>query len=363
MTSTTCWARLTGFASLVADASADRPEVRADAEQIVAAARRASRLTRELLIFSRREPAQPELIDLNAVIAGAHALLVLSVGRRVELRFELAAGVPAVLADRGQVEQVLLNLAVNARDAMPGGGALTVATGQADLGRGDPGAPSELSPGCYVELTVGDTGCGMSAEVAHHAFEPFFTTKPLGEGSGLGLATAYVIVTQAGGTISMDSEQGVGTVIHVFLPAAAAPVPAPGGGPEAAAPAGGSGERVLVVDDEPAMLAVTARILRGNGYQVLEAGSCREALALIPSGEFDLLLTDAVMPEMSGPELAERALRIKPGLRVLHMSGSTQGVLSPERVASGEMALIAKPFTTRALLEKVRAVLGAAQAA
>jgi PAS domain S-box-containing protein len=353
---------ITGFAGLVADASADRPEVRADAEQILTVARRAARLTRELLIFSRREPAQPELIDLNAVIVGVDDLLAISLGGRVELRFELAAEVPEVLADRGQMEQALLNLAVNARDAMPGGGTLTLATGQADLGRGHPGARPGLSPGCYAELTVSDTGCGMSAEVAQRAFEPFFTTKPLGEGAGLGLATAFGIVTQAGGTISIDSEEGTGTVFHVYLPAASTPRQAQAGGPEDAAPAGGNGERVLVVDDEPALLTVTARILRSNGYQVLEADSCGEALALISAHEFELLLTDAVMPGMSGPELAERALGIRPGLRVLHMSGSTQGVLNSELVASGEIAFIAKPFTARALLEKARAVLGPARA-
>ncbi len=290
---------ITGFAGLVADASADRPEVRADAEQILAVARRAARLTRELLIFSRREPVQPELIDLNAVVAGAHDLLAISVGGRVELRFELAAEVPAVLADRGQVEQALLNLAVNARDAMPGGGTLTLATGRADLGTGHPGARPRLSPGCYAELTVSDTGRGMSTEVANRAFEPFFTTKPLGEGAGLGLASAYGIVTQAGGTISIESEEGMGTVFHVYLPAADMPLPAPAGRPGAAAPAGGHGERVLVVDDEPAMLAVTTRILRRSGYQVLEAGTCGEALALLSAHEFELLLTDAVMPELS----------------------------------------------------------------
>ena len=264
-----------------------------------------------------------------------------------------------MLADRGQVEQALLNLAVNARDAMPGGGTLTLATRQADLGS-DPRLG--LSSGSYAELTVSDTGCGMSAEVVRHAFEPFFTTKPLGEGAGLGLATAYGIVSQAGGTISIGSGEGTGTVFHVYFPAAGNARSGPGRAAGGAPPACGDGERVLVVDDEPAMLAVTTRILRRNGYQVLEAGSCGEALALISGHEFELLLTDAVMPEMSGPELAKRALKIKPGLRVLHMSGSTQGVLSPERVASGEMAFIAKPFTAQVLLEKVRAVLGAARA-
>jgi hypothetical protein len=343
-----------GFAGLVADASADRPAVRADAEQILGAAQRAARLTRELLTFSRREPSQPELVDLNAVVTDSRDLLAASAGDRTGLRFELAAAVPAVLADRGQVEQVLLNLAVNARDAMPEGGTLTLATGQADLGKGQPSARPEASPGRYAELTVSDTGCGMSAEVARHVFEPFFTTKPLGEGTGMGLATVYGIVTQAGGTISVDSEEGMGTSFHVYFPAAGLPAPALPG-----APARGNGERVLVVDDEPAVLAATARILRGNGYQAREAGTYGEALAIMASDEFELLLTDSVMPGMSGPELAERALGMKPGVRVLHMSGATQGMLSPERVAGGEMAFIAKPFTARALLEKVHAVLGA----
>jgi len=345
---------ITGYAELVADATADNPAVQPDVQQIQSAAHRAAKLTRELLMFSRREPSQPEQVNLNAILAGLRELLSASVGGRIAVRFETAAEVPAVLADRGQVEQVLLNLAVNARDAMPHGGTLTFTTGQANLTERDSGA-GRAGPGSYVTLTVTDTGHGMNAEIARRAFEPFFTTKPLGQGTGLGLSTVHGIVTQAGGRITVGSEEGKGTAFHVYLPAITLPAPAPRA--DAPATVQGSGENILVVDDEPAMLAVTARILRRNGYHALEARTCAEALSLMSSRDFHLLLTDSVMPTMSGPALAHRALELKPGLRILHMSGSIAGVLDPDRVASGATPLIRKPFTSHDLLEKVHTVL------
>jgi PAS domain S-box-containing protein len=350
---------IVGFAGLVVGASADRPEVRADAEEILTAAQRAAMLTKDLLTFSRREPSQPGLVDVNAVLSAVHDLLASGAGEQVELRFERSAELPPVLADRARIEQALVNLAVNARDAMPKSGTLTFATRQVDRVKGDGVEGSGAGPGRYVELTVSDTGCGMSAEVARRAFEPFFTTKPTGQGTGLGLSTVYGIVTQAGGTVTIDSTEGEGTAFHVFLPAADTRLPqARDQSAEPAGQAGGRGETILVVDDEPAVLAVTARILRGDGYRVLEAGSSTEALTLMSSHEFELLLTDAVMPGMSGPELAARAADLKPGVRVLHMSGATQGVLCPERVANGQTPFIQKPFTVGSLLEKVHAVLG-----
>jgi PAS domain S-box-containing protein len=346
-----------GFAGLVVGASADRPEVRADAEQILTSAQRAAVLTRDLLTFSRREPTQPGLVDLNEVLAKARDLLAAGAGERVGLRFERSAELPAVLADRGQIEQLLLNLAVNAKDAMPSGGTLTYRTREVDLPSGHRGAGSEVGPGRYVELTVSDTGRGMTDEVVRRAFEPFFTTKPPGEGTGLGLATVYGIVTQAGGAISLESAEGAGAVFHIYLPPAGARLTLPREEQHAQPSGNGRGETILVVDDEPSVLAVTARILRGDGYQVLQAGTCAEAQSIMSSHHFGLLVTDAVMPGMSGAELAGRAAELKPGVPVLYMSGSTRGVLSPERVASGEMAFIQKPFTIGVLLEKVHAVL------
>jgi two-component system cell cycle sensor histidine kinase/response regulator CckA len=265
------------------------------------------------------------------------------------------------VADRGQIGQVLLNLAVNARDAMPEGGALTIGTGLADLDAGYARLHPDVSPGRYVQLTVSDTGAGMSAEVAARIFEPFFTTKPLGHGTGLGLSTVHGIVTQAGGSVNVESAEDKGTTFRIYFPAVSADAPA-----VPLVPPPGAGEyetTILVVDDEPAVLAVTARILRKNGYATLEAGGHEKALSLAASQDFQLLLTDSVMPGMSGATLSERIAEFKPGVPVLHMSGYNAGTLSPERIREGELAFVQKPFTAQALLDKVRAVLGSAPAA
>ena len=223
------------------------------------------------------------------------------------------------------MEHVVLNLAVNARDAMPEGGSLTIATGVVDLPVGDHRLHTGVDPGLFVELAISDTGTGMNAEVVAHIFEPFLTTKLVGLGTGLGLATVYGIITAAGGCLGVDSAEGAGTTFRIYLPA----VGAPAGPAESAAAAPGSevpsapgrGERVLVVDDERAVLGVAARILRRNGYAVLEANTSDEALSLVSSCDPELLLTDSVMPGMSGQMLADRVRQARPGLRVLRMSG------------------------------------------
>ena len=350
-------AAIMSYAGFVAEESADRPAVRADAEQIQAAALRAARLTRQLLIFSRREMSQPEALDLNAVITGIRELLSASVGSHIDLRIDLTEDLAVVVADRGQVEQVLLNLVINARDAMTEGGTLTIRTSRTEPGDGHGRQQPGTSPGRSVELTVSDTGTGMSAEVAARIFEPFFTTKPLGQGTGLGLSTVRAIVTGAGGSVTVDSKEGAGAAFRVCFPASSAPVPAPAAsqGPVAQ----GHGETVLVVDDEHAVLEVTSRILRGNGYATLEAATAQKALSLASTHDFQLLLTDSIMPGVSGPKLAERVTDLKPGVRVLHMSGYTAGVLDPQGVIGGKLAFIHKPFTAQALLDKVRAVLTA----
>ena len=338
-----------GFAGLVAGATADRPAVQADVEQIRAAAERAGRLTRELLIFSRRQAGLPAAVDLNEVIAGVRELATASIGSRVGLRFELAPGLPPTMADRGQLEQVLLNLIANARDATPAGGTVTIGTGVTSLGEG----PGVVRPGRYVELAVRDTGTGMSADVAARIFEPLFTTKRPGRGTGLGLATVQEVVTQAGGTISVDPGEGTGSTFHVYLPAAAGPAPAPD-----APPAGrGHAKTILVVDDEPAMLRSTVQILRNSGYYTLEAGTGAEALSLASSHDFQLLLTDSVMPPMSGAELAELIRELKPGVPVLYMSGYNAETLSRQRTADATFTLLEKPFSAETLLETVHATL------
>jgi PAS domain S-box-containing protein len=346
-----------GYAALVAAATAGDPEIRADAEKIQALARRAGRVTRQLLIFSQRELTQPEPVDLDAIVRDVRELLSVSIGSGIELRLDLAGGVPAVMADRGQVEQVLLNLAFNARDAMPGGGVLTMGTSLAELGEDDDALNPDASPGRYVKLSVSDTGTGMTAAVAARILEPFFTTKPEGLGTGLGLSTVHNIISRAGGSLRVDPGEGTGSGFRIYFPAMGGPaVPS---APENDEPAArGNGEKILVVDDEPAVREVVSRILRRNGYTTLEASTGQQALMLASSHEIQLLLTDSVMPGMSGAGLAKLLVGLKPGLPVLHMSGFNAGVLSPERVSSGELAFIQKPFTAEALLTKVHGTLG-----
>jgi two-component system, cell cycle sensor histidine kinase and response regulator CckA len=344
---------IVGYAELMTEEAGGQPGLRADAEQILGAAQRAARLTRQLLIFSGRDTAQPQAVDLSDVVAGMRELLVASLGSQVELVIEPAPVLPLVRVNRGHAEQVLLNLAVNARDAMPGGGTLRIGTGITELDAGYCAGHPHTRPGRYVQLTVADTGAGMSPEVAARAFEPFFTTKPPGRGTGLGLATVYGVMAQAGGGVSIESREGAGALFRCFFP----PVAASAG----AATGGTARRRILVVDDEPGVLAVTSRILRKGGYEVVEAQDAAEALSLLSSPEFsfDLLLTDSVMPGMSGAGLAERVARLRPGMRVLNMSGYAAAEASAEQTGREEAAFIEKPFTAGALLEKVRSVLGA----
>ena len=336
-----------GYAASAAEATADNPLVRADVEQIQAAAGRAARLARELLLFSLREPARPERVDLNAVLAGMRDLLQASIGADIELRLITAPYLPTVLADRGQIEQVLVNLSLNARDAMPEGGILTFTTGAADLSEALGAVWSETRPGLCAKLTVSDTGQGMDAETMSRAVEPFFTTRPPGQGTGLGLSAVYGIVTKAGGGIAFDSEEGKGTTVHIYLPAAY--VPAQG---SALMRSPGTTPTVLVVDDQPAVLEVVSRILRHNGYHTLEAGGYEEALSLLSDHDPDLLLTDSVLGETPDQSLADRVREIKPGMRILRMSGGHVTARGP-----GGGQVISKPFTAKDLVEKVRAIL------
>jgi PAS domain S-box-containing protein len=344
------------YAAFVAEAVTDNDAARADVEQIRSAAERAARLTHQLLIFGRRETVRPEILDLNAIVDDINTLLSRTIGEHVELVIRPADSLMAIRADRGQIEQVLLNLAVNARDAMPAGGTLTIETRMTDLDEDFAQTHPEVGAGRYVDLSVSDTGVGMSPEVAGRVFEPFFTTKPKGQGTGLGLATVYGIVTGAGGGLSIYSEEGIGTTIRAYLPAAEEPVTSTTE-PDRGGVTRGHGETVLVVEDEPAMMEVAARILRRNGYSVLEAATGTEALTLAADHDVQLLLTDSVMPHMSGQELAGRMQGVRPGLAVLFMSGYSEGVLGPQRVLDKNVALIQKPFTAAALLEKVGEVL------
>jgi PAS domain S-box-containing protein len=347
------------YAAFIASETAS-PGVRADAEQIQAAAQRAARLTRQLLIFSRRDTVQPEALDLSTIVADIRDMLSRSIGPHIELTVRSAAGLPAIKADRGQVEQVLLNLAINARDAMPDGGNLTVQTSPAELDDAYASTHPDARPGRYVKLTVTDTGTGMNPDIAARIFEPFFTTKPTGQGTGLGLSTVYGIVTQAGGSMGVDSEEGTGTTFVLYFPAASTAAPAASGG--AAPHTRGNGETILVVDDEPAVLAITSRILQQNGYATLDAATFEEALALAAAHDFQLLLTDSVMPKMSGTTLAQHITRLRPGLAILYMSGASPAIPGPPGLPSDGTPCIQKPFSAQALLQAVHTALTASAA-
>jgi two-component system cell cycle sensor histidine kinase/response regulator CckA len=341
-------------AARIGETTADNPALQADARQIQEDAGRAARLARDLLVFSGRDPAPPGETDLNAVLASTHDLLQASTGPRIDVRLATSSGLPTVAADPGRIKQVLLNLAVNAREAMPSGGALTFTTSLADLSEEQDAEWPGARPGQYVELVVSDTGCGMDSETMRHVFEPFFTTKPPGQGTGLGLSTIYGIVTKVGGGITVGSEEGIGTTFHVYLPAVRVSAPAAPARPTLAAP--GHGQTILVVDDEPAALEIIARILHHSGYRVLEASTSDEALSLLSSHKIQLILTGADMP---GSALLDQALETKPGVRVMRMSGSAPGTREAAPVTSAGIPRIGKPFTALDLLAKVRAVLAA----
>jgi PAS domain S-box-containing protein len=331
-------------------------EIRDDITQVERAAERAASLTHQLLAFARQEVIQPRALNLSDVVNGVEQLLLRTLGEHVELITDLAGQLSPVLADPGQIEQVLVNLAVNARDAMPQGGKLTIQTGMADVG--EPAATQlGLAPAQYVTLKVSDTGTGIPAHILDRVCEPFFSTKPKGEGSGLGLATVYGIITQAGGQLRIYSDAGLGTTFAAYLPATTQQ--AARNGPAAATPQRGHGERVLVVEDEPAMREVTRRLMARNGYQVTAVAGGQEALAALTHrlGHVEVLLTDVIMPHMQGKELAAKVLALHPGTRVVFMSGYTQGLLSAQGVLAPGVHLIEKPFSEASLLAKLHEVL------
>jgi PAS domain S-box-containing protein len=345
------------YSQFVAEQAASNDAVLADIQQIRAAAEQAVRLTSQLLTFGRRDPTEPANLDLNAVVADVQSLLTRSIGAHVEIDVRAAADLPTVRADRGHLEQVLVNLAVNARDAMPGGGTLTVETRLTDLDAEYARLHPEVAPGRYVQLTVSDTGMGMSREVMEHIFEPFFTTKAKGEGTGLGMATVYSIVTNAGGSVNVYSELGIGTTFRVYLPTVDAPTTTHPARDDIAATVG-HGETILVVDDEPATLELTARMLRRHGYAVLEAAGYEQAMSLAAEHDIQLLLTDSVMPLMAGRDLANQIGEMHPGRPVLFMSGYSDGVTGPQGVLDHGVMHLQKPFDEQTLLDSVDRALG-----
>ena len=354
------------YAAFIAEdleaASADDGEdrwrsTRDDIEQVRLAGERAAHLTHQLLSFARREIVQPEIVDVNDVVSNVEQLLRRTLGEQVELNSSLAENLRPVLIDPGQLEQILVNLAVNARDAMPGGGALQIDTVNMEIDEEYVASRPELSPGPHVRLRVSDTGVGMSAETMQRAFDPFFTTKPAGQGTGLGLATVYGIVQQAGGHSQIYSEAGVGTTFTVLLPAtdqASLPVE-----PATDSPVRHGEETILLVEDEDALREVTRRILTGAGYRVILAENGVDALRVVDEheGQIDLLLSDVIMPQMPGPQLAKRLLARQPSLRVLLMSGFAQPILDSGGHLDAGMEFVEKPFSGPSLLAKVAQTL------
>ncbi|GIF34813.1 hybrid sensor histidine kinase/response regulator [Actinoplanes utahensis] len=344
-----------------ADAEPDGawPQAARDLQQVLRAGQRATELTHQLLAFGRREVVRPRVLDLNVVIREVEQLLLRTLGEHIRLHTELESRLWPVRADPGQIEQVLVNLAVNARDAMPGGGTLTVHTTNRDIGEDE---TAELHPparpGRYVRLRVADTGTGIPPETLDRVFEPFFTTKAPGEGTGLGLATVYGIVAQAGGHLHLRSTVGAGTTFTALLPATDE-TPAAPAAPAAPAQLQRGGETILVVEDEAALREVTERILTRNGYQVVSAGGGPEALRLAENPELhiDLLLTDVIMPHMHGQQLADRIRRIRPSLPIVYMSGYAQPFITGEGTLDPHTILITKPFTQHELLERLREAL------
>jgi CheY-like chemotaxis protein len=335
--------------------------LRHDAEEIGVAAERAASLTRQLLAFSRRQVLQPRLLDVNTLVVEMENMLRRLIGEDVTLETLLEPELGAVRADPGQLEQVILNLAVNARDTLPLGGTMTIETTNVQLRGADAEASSCGNEGDFVLLTIADNGKGMDDEVRAQLFEPFFTTKD-GQGTGLGLATVYGIVKQSGGYIWVDSEPDAGSRFRVYLPRVEAEAPV------VVAPTGIAGETpqgaetILLVEDEEIVRELVKEMLTGFGYSVLEARNGREAIdvSLEHGGPIDLLLSDVIMPGMSGPEAARVVVENRPETRVLFISGYTDSAIVHHGVLERGTEFLQKPFNSLALAQKVRAVLDGA---
>jgi signal transduction histidine kinase/ActR/RegA family two-component response regulator len=354
---------ISGFGQF-ALADLDGPEtadVRQDIEQVLAAAARAGALTRQLLAFSRQQVLQPQVLDLNAVVDGLSPMLGRLIGEDLRLAAKPAPGLSAVRADPNQVEQVLVNLVVNSRDAMPGGGSVVIETANVELDDAYAMMHEGVTPGSYVMLAVTDTGSGMDAATRARAFDPFFTTKEPGKGTGLGLSTVYGIVKQSGGSVEVYSEPARGTCIKVYLPRCeVAEAPRPATSNVTAAPNGRA--TVLLVDDDPHVAAAARRALERAGYMVLAASNGREGLRIaeIHGATLDLLVTDLVMPEMGGRDLARHIATLRPSVRVLFTSGYTAEAMNQQAVLEPGDAFLGKPFTPDGLLRSVHQVLNPA---
>jgi PAS domain S-box-containing protein len=347
-----------GYSDVLLQSLPERDPMRSDVLEIHRAGERASALTRQLLTFSRKQPLNPQILDLNAVVAGMEEMLRRLIGEQIELVVNLASSLASVRADAGQIEQVILNLCVNARDAMPKGGRLTISTTNVALDQSFREAHFESGEGPHVMLAVSDNGFGMEESVRRRVFEPFFTTKPADKGTGLGLSTVYGIVRQSGGSIWMYSEVGTGTTFKIYLPESTGSVRkvTP---PSQARLQEQTGETILLVEDEPAVRKLTARFLRTSGYNVVEVANGEDAITEYEKQpeRFDLVLTDVSMPRLSGTDLVTRLRAAHPELRALFMSGYIENTVTQFEDLDHQAHFIAKPFTAAELSRKVREAL------
>ncbi|MGD0528732.1 MAG: ATP-binding protein, partial [Polyangiaceae bacterium] len=345
------------YAELIASDLKPADPMRADVEEIRTAGLRATELTRQLLAFSRQQMLQSKVLNLNEVLAGMENMLGRLLGADIKVTILPAVGLDNVRTDPGQLEQIIMNLAVNARDAMLGGGQLILRTANIDLDERYADTHDDVRPGAYVELSVSDTGAGMDEATLARIFEPFFTTKDPGKGTGLGLATVFGIVKQSGGHIVVRSELAHGTTFEIYLPKVAAKVDARA--PESIPPETESVGTILLVEDEEQLRSIARTILRRQGYVVLDAPNGGEALLICEqhAATIDLLLTDVVLPRMSGPQLAERLATLRPAMKVLYMSGYADDAILQQGILDSGVAFLQKPITPTSLSRKVREVL------
>jgi len=348
---------ITGYGQLVLNTLGAEDPNRSAIEQIMKAGERAAGLTRQLLAFSRRQVLQPKVLEVNQLVSGLGSMLRRLIGEDIELHLLLAPDAGRINADPGQLEQVIMNLAVNARDAMPRGGTLTLETRNVNLDERYAASHLSVRPGAYVLIAVSDTGTGMDRETRAHLFEPFFTTKGQGRGTGLGLSIVFGIVKQSGGNIEVYSEKGRGTSVKVYMPRADQGAIMDAEGAEAHSPRGT--ETILLVEDEEMVRTLVRETLEREGYKILDASSPEEALRLSQEHDrpIELMITDVVMPKLNGRELADRVAESRPHMKVLYMSGYTDNAVVNSGVLDGQMPFLQKPFTPMALARKVRQVL------
>jgi len=348
---------ITGYSQLILNNLSSNDQNRHSVEQIMKAGERAAALTKQLLAFSRRQVLQPKVLDLNRLVTSLGAMLQRLIGEDVDLRLMLRPDLGRVNADPGQMEQVLMNLVVNARDAMPKGGILTVETSNIQLDEGYAGKHISVKPGRYVMLAVSDNGSGMDPATKARLFEPFFTTKGSGKGTGLGLSTVFGIVKQSGGSVEVYSEMGAGTSVKVYLPRIDQPVALEAVTTVRTLPRGS--ETILLVEDDEMVRTLVRETLVREGYRILDTSDPMEARRMADhhKGPIQLLITDVVMPKVNGRDLAEQLVRRRHDLKVLYMSGYTDNAVLNSGILHKDVAFLQKPFTPGTLTEKVREVL------